>query len=931
MFLALTTSAQTPALLLRFPFDDAYTGTSYTTADAVSSVTLQMVNGAGNPFDCHGQPNSGVATLGRALDFSSNTQQPNNGYTGPLANDINDAALGYGTISNFVATIWFKQDTLINSSALSPRLFILGPNGTTSDGQANSISMKLNTASQMQYLLNNGTATTTASANFGGALPTNTWFFFAVVYDSANVMIYEGTEANPVTLISTTPAANLTFNIGSAGSLFVGNNNTRNRSLDGFIDDFRFYTGYGDLNFIEGIRREAAPTPIIGNFYPNGLLEPTNAFTFTANSQNGINTNTGVQVILYGSDGSSNFTNNVTAQLSFSGPQTNVTVRYVGLVSNTTYTAVITVADTFGIAATTTANFDTYAPLFVWEAENWDFNNGQYIDNPIVSTNSLNSYYGQVGVSGVDETVVNYNNPAGQPYVWRPGDRQSTAVSGDFTRQQFITAGIPDSQVGFFAAGNWLNYTKTFPSGTYYIYGRLAEGAGGTGTASLSVVTNGWGTSTQGTMQLGNFSFTGSGWSSFVYVPLTDNNGNPIAVTLNGTNTLRVTSTTAAGVNLNFFMFMPAKTNLPSITQVYPDGKTFFQNTNKLVFKASGPYAINTGNIQLTLNGVDVSSNLVFTGSSLSWNGSYTGLQPNLPYSAVIKVTDVNGGSFSYIANFDTFASTNFTWEAEDFDFNNGQFIDNPIVSANPQANCYFQIGFVFGTPAVVGVDLTTTDTAGAELFDYRIAESCGTATNQDIVRSQFSAAGTQDYYVGWWTAPQWINYTRTFPANSYYIYARMAAASGTTFNLTNDLVTGGWGTSNQTSQVLGIFKGTGKGFQGWQWVQLSNTNGQPVKVSLSGTNTLKMTAGASINANFYMLVPAPTVANSVTITATRNGSNINLSFPTQMGFTYTVYYKNSLSDSTWSTLTSVSGDGTVKTVNDGLTGTARFYRVGIQ
>jgi hypothetical protein len=926
---AIPAHAQT--LLFEFPFDEPRTGTSFATANTGNTIFLNMTNGAATPAaaDYHGLDNSGVARIGRALDLSSNATQPTGG-TGLGAYAFNDPNLGFGTLSNFVLTIWFKLDSFIVSPGnLSPQMFILGPNGTTAGGNANSLSMKLNTSSQVQYLLNNGAATTTVSANFSGSYPTNTWFFFAAVYDGTNVLVYRGTEASPVVPVSTTPAAGLTFTIGSAGTLLAGNRGDRLRSFDGLLDDFRLYAGSADAAFVENIRRQAAPTPIIGNFYPNGLLEPTNKFSFTASAASGINTNNGVQVILVGSNDSTAFTNDVTSQLAYSGPQTSVTVSYTGLMTNTTYTAFVTVSNTLGVSASTTANFDTYAPLYVWEAENWDFTNGLYLDFPIVATNSPNSYFGQTGTSGVDETVLNYS--AANPHGWRPFDRQSTDVSGDVTRQEYITTGIPDYQVGFFTSGNWLNYTRNFPAGTYYVYARLAGGPGATSSATLSQVTNGWGTANQSVLPLGAFSFTSTGFSSYRYVPLTDNSGNPIAVPLNGVNTLRLTSTTAGGVNANFLMLTPAKTDLPKITQVYPDGTALFQNTNQLSFNASGPYGINTSGIQVTLNGNNLSTNLVFSGMATNWHVTLSGLQSNVSYSALITVTDTNGGSFNYRVSFDTFSAANFTWEAEDFDFNNGQFIANPAVSASPGPDTYFQIGFVFGTPAVVDVDVTTTMTVGGERFDYRIGESCGTATNLDLVRSQYLAAGVPDYYVGWWNTNQWINYTRNFPTNTYYLYARLAAASGAGLRVTNSLVTSGWGTPEQTTQTLGVFAGTGTGFQSWQWIPLTDTNSQPVKVYLAGPNTLKMTAGASINANFYMLTPAPTVANPVSITASINGASIRLSFPTQTGFNYTVYYKNALTDANWLPLSTVPGSGAVTNITDSLGNGSRFYRLGIQ
>ncbi|MGO9479532.1 MAG: immunoglobulin domain-containing protein [Limisphaerales bacterium] len=66
-------------------------------------------------------------------------------------------------------------------------------------------------------------------------------------------------------------------------------------------------------------------------------------------------------------------------------------------------------------------------------------------------------------------------------------------------------------------------------------------------------------------------------------------------------------------------------------------------------------------------------------------------------------------------------------------------------------------------------------------------------------------------------------------------------------------------------------------------------------------------------------------------VTATVSGSNINLSFATVYGLTYNVYRKNNLTDATWTLLTAVTGDGTVKTVSDTTSLASRFYIVNTQ
>jgi hypothetical protein len=184
------------------------------------------------------------------------------------------------------------------------------------------------------------------------------------------------------------------------------------------------------------------------------------------------------------------------------------------------------------------------------------------------------------------------------------------------------------------------------------------------------------------------------------------------------------------------------------------------------------------------------------------------------------------------------------------------------------------------------------------------------------------------DYDVNFWTN-SWINYTRTFPAGNYYLYGRMAAASA--FSMQCAVVTNGWGTETPEAEYLGTFIGTGTSFANWQWVQLVNTNtGLPVIVSLAGTNTLQMTGDYKENVNFFQLVPV--APQSVNLSAALNGANVQLSFPTQAGFNYSIEYKDNLADAVWMSLPgSVLGDGSAKMIVDTNGNSTRFYRLKIQ
>jgi hypothetical protein len=705
--------------------------------------------------------------------------------------------------------------------------------------------------------------------------------------------------------------------------------------------------------------------PSISNVYPDGqfLFEPTNKLVFTVSSSAGINT-ANITLTLNGT--------NVSAGLVFSGGPNTWNVSYTGLQNNQTYATVISVTDSNAASANATLNIDTWNPVLQVEAEDFDFNPAKsivpdltgfrYIDNPVPTpplVPATNSYEGQVGDTFLDEQGNNLNNglsPIQNAYAgatlsnYRTNDPCATAPVTDTARRQFQGTGALDYNVGFLGAGHWEQYTRTWPSGTYNLYARVASGANlGTLYSSWSQVITGWGTTNQTTRHIGSFAIPSTGgYSSYFYTPLIDAFGNYVQLT-GGTNTFRDThlvfnqtetaNAAVFGLNINFYMLLNARTDLARIDNVYPDGSLPMQITNTLSFVASSPtYGINTTNIHMTLNGVNISSNLVFSGSSGSWNVSYPGLQPGSTYTAVITVTDNNNQSHTTTVNFDTFNPNNFTWEAEDFDFGpenspdpNGstnRYIDNPAPTHSPATNSYF------GQVSDLGIDVATIfgDTHFGTYL-YRSGDWVATEVTSDGLRSKYVAARQLDptivdYDLYTWTNNAFINYTRTYPAGNFHVFARASGGNGA-FKIQCAQVTGGWGTTTQTNQYLGTFNGTGANFNTWQYVPLVNTNtGLPVTLSLGGTNTFQMAADGQEHVNYFMLEGA----NPVTLTASISGTNILLSFPTQTGFNYSLSYKNNLTDPSWTPLGgSVAGNGMIQTMTDGISQTNRFYRLTIQ
>ncbi|HWW01470.1 MAG TPA: hypothetical protein VNZ64_17365 [Candidatus Acidoferrum sp.] len=118
---------------------------------------------------------------------------------------------------------------------------------------------------------------------------------------------------------------------------------------------------------------------------------------------------------------------------------------------------------------------------------------------------------------------------------------------------KFAAAALTNSaalnyDIGWLVGGQWMNYTRTYPAGNYFVYGRFAGGAAFQSQLDqiTATVTN----------RLGMFSSQGRGWTSYDWTQLVDTNGQRSTISLGGVSTLRFTS--LGGANANFFMLAPA-------------------------------------------------------------------------------------------------------------------------------------------------------------------------------------------------------------------------------------------------------------------------------------------------------------------------------------------------------------------------------------
>jgi hypothetical protein len=662
--------------------------------------------------------------------------------------------------------------------------------------------------------------------------------------------------------------------------------------------------------------------PVINNLFPQNMIfvNPSSNLSFNVSSPSGFTINAnGIHVVLNG-------TNDVSGSLAISGSASSKNVVYAGLQSNSTYTVSISVTDVSNLTVNASTYFETtwvgIQPVtYLWEAEDWDFNSGTYINNPDLCSapGNPNCYFGKVGVANVDEF-----NTTGASGPFRPGDPMGQAPSGDYFRPNLFAAGVTDYRIdpfvgtaGSFVGSEWVNYTRDWPTSTNWIIARVSCNIGDSGSLLLSQIT------LTATNNLGTFTINGGlGYSAFENIYLKDTNGNNANIILNGKATLRVTS----GGNLlpNFFMLVAAQLDLPVLSGMYPTGKHPFEPTNALSFTVTSSGATFPANsIKLNLDGIDASASLVITppGPASTENVVYHGLLTNAIHTAIITATNSLGHGIRVTNQFDTFSQSNYMVEAEDFDYDGGQYVS---------ASAWYPDAYV-GLGATTNIDFQHSPVEGEQWGAYRLDGIPESLVQNYVVeaRQKFVDEGGIDFQLDWFAIGDWANYTRVYPTNNFYVYVRSAGLLGTSYSMYLDQVVSGAGTTNQVTKRLGQWGALGLGSQPnliYAWVPL--TDGglvAPVIVTLGGTNTLRISTTTGLcYPNYFMLVPA----SGITLSAARSGSNVSISFPTQFDATYRVFYRADLTTGNWILLTTVLGDGSVKSVSDPLTGSQRFYKV---
>lgn len=380
--------------------------------------------------------------------------------------------------------------------------------------------------------------------------------------------------------------------------------------FDGYIDEVAIWNvalSATDIQFLaSGGSPPSALTLVLKDILPannSNFLPASTPITFTAQSTDGID-DSGIKLLLNGVDRSSD--------LVITGDPLEPRMgSFNKLSSNLVYTAQISITDRLGKTRSQTITFNTFSVgTFSIEAEDYDFGGGQYINNPqLASSPGSNNYLDRQAVEIVDDHVIRVNNA--NPY--RIGDKAGTGFANDnplrqaFKDAQATDPGVDDYALNVMQNGEWYNYSRDLPAGSYQVFARV----GATAAYNLQLGAVSGSSSNQQVLAVGSFTGGSTGAAeTYALAPLKDTQGNPLILSFNGKQTLRVTAV-AAPARFNYLFFVPSTaTNLAAVTVMEPANGSIGVATNAPVNAVivNQSTKVAPSSVHLAVNGTDVTA-----------------------------------------------------------------------------------------------------------------------------------------------------------------------------------------------------------------------------------------------------------------------------------------------------------------------------------
>ena len=256
---------------------------------------------------------------------------------------------------------------------------------------------------------------------------------------------------------------------------------------------------------------------------------------------------------------------------------------------------------------------------FVIEAEDYNYGGGKTVAAASVAPLAASIFYGLDGLPGIDFHLVNQStsDPTVNGNVYRDGyvDTNGTAVAFPVLPEALGNVDVLDDvgngdrgdttlshnyKIGWGDTGEWYQYTRDFPAGTYNaVAGVGQDGRGVTNVGvSLSLVTGDITKTNAATTVLGSIISDGTGaWSSDDYIPFKDpSDPTKLASFTLGANTTVRFTITVGGPDLDFLMFykVGGTVALPTVS-IGADGKITYTGTLTSATDPAGPYTAVAG------------------------------------------------------------------------------------------------------------------------------------------------------------------------------------------------------------------------------------------------------------------------------------------------------------------------------------------------
>ena len=335
-------------------------------------------------------------------------------------------------------------------------------------------------------------------------------------------------------------------------------------------------------------------------------------------------------------------------------------------------------------------------------------------------------------------------------------------------------------------------------------------------------------------------------------------------------------------VEPSYFLFEAAiawALDLPQPTKIHnllPESSGFVSTNVTISFSVdkmtAGNSMVDQSGIHLMLNGTDVIGDAQITDGGSTWNVSYNNpLEANKNYTIVASATAQDGGFSARQSNIDTFDENNYSFEAEDWNFDGGQYFTNIVLCqtiGGGTPGCYYdRVGITNIDENEINGTLTIQVPTGTETYRYGSGvtreEFVDTYLSDDpLVRQKYITAGIPDYEVRNTANGERLNYTRPIPAGTYNVYARVSSANP--MDIQMDEVDDGTSLSQTVTNNLGHFVRPA-GTSGYELVPLTDAAGTtPLVVAFDGSPvTIRMTAlSDGFIPNFYMFVPSTAAVN---------------------------------------------------------------------